>query len=68
MTEWKQVYTEVGWLDWRLETNDKDQFRIVDMMTGDSIVIEQDDKEEFSRLISLLQDELFQETPELDED
>ena len=68
MTEWKQVYTEVGWLDWRLETNDKDQFRIVDMMTGDSIVIEQDDKEEFLRLISLLQDELFQETPELDED
>lgn len=50
--------------DWELLVNDKDKFKIQGVMTGDNILIEADDKEEFHILLSRLDDELWAETAE----
>jgi len=55
-------------IDWELQVNDKDEFKIHDLMTGNSIVIASDDKAEFSELLSRLYDELWEESFEAAED
>ena len=60
MTEWKSLMAE-ELVDWDLQVNDKDEFRIYDRMTGDSIIVEQDDKEEIAHLIERLMIELEEE-------
>jgi len=48
--------------DWELLVNDKDEFKIHDLMTDESIRIDSDDKDEFHELLSRLDDELWAES------
>ena len=45
-------------VDWELQIDDNDNFRILNLMTGDSVTIEQDDKAEFLELLNRLKLEL----------
>lgn len=45
-------------VDWELQIDDNDNFRILNLMTGDSVTIEQDDKAEFLELLNRLKVEL----------
>lgn len=55
-------------LDWQLLVNDKDEFKIYDKMTGDSILIESDDKDEIQKLMGVLTNELWEESVDFSDD